>query len=88
MDISKKNVREYRKGNEKLSPKRNWQHRVHKTKTNKTQHRETGNIGYTRRRQTNTQHRETGNIGYTRRRQTNTQHNRYWTPLFGKESHK
>jgi hypothetical protein len=35
MDISKKNVREYRKGNEKLSPKRNWQHRVHKTKTNK-----------------------------------------------------
>jgi hypothetical protein len=36
MDISKKNVREYRKGNEKLSPKRNWQHRVHKTKTNKT----------------------------------------------------
>jgi hypothetical protein len=54
MDISKKNVREYRKGNEKLSPKRNWQHRVHKTKTNKTQHRETGNIGYTRRRQTNT----------------------------------
>jgi hypothetical protein len=52
MDISKKNVREYRKGNEKLSPKRNWQHRVHKTKTNKTQHRETGNIGYTRRRQT------------------------------------
>ena len=25
---------------------------VHKTKTNKTQHRETDNIGYTRRRQT------------------------------------
>ena len=25
---------------------------VHKTKTNKTQHRETGSIGYTRRRQT------------------------------------
>ena len=68
MDISKKNVREYRKGNEKLSPKRNWQHRIHKTKTNKTQHRETGNIGYTKTNKT--KHRETGNIGYTRRRQT------------------
>jgi hypothetical protein len=31
---------------------RNWQHVVHKTKTNKTQHRETGNMWYTRRRQT------------------------------------
>jgi hypothetical protein len=32
---------------------RNWQHWVNKTKTNKTKHsRETGNIGYTRRRQT------------------------------------
>ena len=27
---------------------RNWQYRVHKMKKNKTQHRETGNIGYTR----------------------------------------
>ena len=63
MDISKKNVREYRKGNEKLSPKRNWQHRIHKTKTNKTKHRETGNIGYTRRRQTKQTHNTIG-IGH------------------------
>ena len=27
---------------------KNWGHRVQKTKTNKTQHRETGNIGYKR----------------------------------------
>ena len=62
MDISKKNVREYRKGNEKLSPKRNWQHRVHKTKklaTQGTQDEETGNIGYTRRRQTKQTHNTT-----------------------------
>ena len=37
--------------------------------------RETGNIGYTRRRQTKQKHRETGNIGYTRRRQTKQTHN-------------
>ena len=47
MDISKKNVREYRKGNEKLSPQ-----------------------------------------GTQDEDKQNTQHNRYWTPLFGKESHK
>ena len=35
------------------------------------QFRETGNIGYTRRRKTKQkQFRETGNIGYTRRRKT------------------
>jgi hypothetical protein len=28
--------REYRRGNQKLTIQRNWQHRVHKTKTNKT----------------------------------------------------
>jgi ribosomal protein L3 len=52
---------------------RNWQYRVHKTKTRKQkQSRETGNIGYTRRRQRKqNQSRETGNIGYTRRRQEN-----------------
>ena len=34
------NVREYRRGNQKLTIQRNWQHGVHKTKKNKikTQH--------------------------------------------------
>jgi len=34
------NVREYRKGNQKWTIQKNWQHRVHKTKDNKkrTQH--------------------------------------------------
>ena len=42
----------------------------------KGQSRETGNIGYTRRRQTKQkQFRETGNIGYTRRRKTKQKHN-------------
>jgi hypothetical protein len=41
---------------------------VHKMKKNKKKKsRETGNIGYTRRRKTKEkQSRETGNIGYTR----------------------
>jgi hypothetical protein len=49
------------------------------------QSRETGNIGYTRRRQTNVreyrrdtqngQSRETGNIGYTRRRKIRLNYN-------------
>ena len=39
------------------------------------QSRETGNIGYTRRRQTKQKHRETGNTGYTRRRKTKQKHN-------------
>jgi hypothetical protein len=30
------NVREYRRGNQQLTIQRNWQHRVHKTKKNKT----------------------------------------------------
>ena len=30
------NTREYRRGNQKWTIQRNWQHRVHKTKTNKT----------------------------------------------------
>jgi len=30
------NVREYRRGNKKMTIQRNWQHRAHKTKTNKT----------------------------------------------------
>jgi hypothetical protein len=29
------NVREYQRGNQKWTIQRNWQHRVHKTKTNK-----------------------------------------------------
>jgi L-asparagine transporter-like permease len=37
--------------------------RVHKTKKNKTQHRETDNIGYTRQRKTK-HNTETDNIGY------------------------
>ena len=40
------------------------------------QSRETGNIGYARRRQTKQkQSRETGNIGYARRRQTKQKRN-------------
>jgi hypothetical protein len=31
------NVREYRRGNQKWTIQRTWQHRVHKTKTNKTE---------------------------------------------------
>jgi len=30
------NVREYRRGNQKRTIQRNWQHRVYKTKKNKT----------------------------------------------------
>jgi hypothetical protein len=30
------NVREYRRGNQKRTIQRNWQHRVHNTKKNKT----------------------------------------------------
>jgi len=30
------NVREYRRGNQERTIQRNWQHRVHKTKKNKT----------------------------------------------------
>jgi ABC-type transport system involved in Fe-S cluster assembly fused permease/ATPase subunit len=37
-----------------ITIQRNWQHRVHKTKQNTTQSRETDNIGYTR--QNKTQH--------------------------------
>ena len=59
----KHDVREYRKGNKMWTLQRNWQHRVHKTKTNITlenteraikcgHYRETGNIGYIRKRQT------------------------------------
>ena len=59
----KHNVREYGKGNQKWTLQRNWRHRVNKKKTNitlenteraiKSRHyRETGNIGYTRQRQT------------------------------------
>ena len=33
---TKINVREYRCGNQKWTIQRNWQHRVHKTKKNKT----------------------------------------------------
>ena len=33
------NVREYRRGNQKLTIKRNWQHMVHKTKKNKAKHK-------------------------------------------------
>jgi hypothetical protein len=34
--VKKINVREYRRGNQKWKIQRNWQNRVHKTKTNKT----------------------------------------------------
>jgi hypothetical protein len=32
------NIREYRRGNKKWPIQRNWQHRVQKTKTNKSKH--------------------------------------------------
>ena len=47
-----RNVIENQRGNPEWTIQRNWQHWVHKTTTNK-QSRDTGNIGYTRRRQTN-----------------------------------
>ena len=49
----KVNVREYRMGNQRWSNQRNWQHRVHKTKTNQanTQHKVWDTTMY---RQTNT----------------------------------
>jgi hypothetical protein len=49
------NVRENQRGNKEWTIQRNWQHWVHKTQdedkqNNKTQHRDTGNIGHTRHR--------------------------------------
>jgi hypothetical protein len=41
-------------------------------KTNKTQHRDTGNTGH-RTKTNKTQHRDTGNTGHTRHRTKNTQ---------------
>jgi hypothetical protein len=58
------NVREYRRGTQKWTIQGNWQHRVYKRKTNKTgKSRETGNIGYTRGRQTK-QRRNTICVGH------------------------
>ena len=57
------NVREYRKDNQNWTLQRNWQHRVHKTKTNIT-------LENTERAIRSGHYRETGNIGYTRQRQT------------------
>jgi hypothetical protein len=62
-DKDKHNVREYRKGNQKWTLQRNWQHRVHKTKTNIT-------LENTERAIKSGHYRESGNIGYTRQRQT------------------
>ena len=46
-------------------------------KTKQKQSRETGNIGYTRRRKTKQkQSRETGNIGYTTQRKTKQKQSR------------
>ena len=59
----KHNVREYRKGNQMWTLQRNWQHRVHKKKTNIT-------LENTERAIKSGHYRETGNIGYTRKRQT------------------
>ena len=59
----KHDVREYRKGNQKWTLQRNWQHRVHKKKTNIT-------LENTERAIKSGHYRETGNIGYTRKRQT------------------
>ena len=50
--------------------------------------RETGNIGYTRRRQTKHNTEKLATQGTQDEDKQNTQHNRYWTPIFGKESHK
>ena len=62
-DKDKHNVREYRKGNQKWILQRNWQHRVHKKKTNIT-------LENTKRAIKSGYYRETGNIGYTIKRQT------------------
>ena len=90
------NVREYRRGTQTWTIQRNWQHRVHKTKTNKCQRISKGhsqmdnpeklatqgtqgedkqmleNIEGTL---NNGQSRETGNIGYTRRRKIRLNYN-------------
>jgi hypothetical protein len=39
-------VREYLRGDQKLTIKRNWQHRVHKTKTSKTKHNTTQQVTF------------------------------------------
>jgi hypothetical protein len=62
-DKGKHNIGEYRKGNQKWTLQRNWQHRVDKTKTNIT-------LKNTERAIKSGHYRETGNIGYTRKRQT------------------
>jgi hypothetical protein len=36
--VQKKNVREYRRGNQKWTIHRNWQHRVHKTQDKQNKH--------------------------------------------------
>jgi hypothetical protein len=51
------------KGNQTWILQRNWQHRVHKKKTNIT-------LENTERAIKSGHYRETGNIGYTRKRQT------------------
>jgi hypothetical protein len=62
-DKDKHNVREYRKGNQKWTLQRNWQHRVQKTKTNIT-------LENTERSIKSGHYRETGNIGYITQIQT------------------
>ena len=62
------NVREYRRGNQKRTIQRNWQHRIHKAKKN------TEKLA-TQDTQGEEKHRETGNIGYTRRRKAKQTHN-------------
>ena len=67
--ISLINVREYRKGNQKWTIQRNWQHKVHKTKKLSTQ----GTQDEEKQNKNNPE--KPGNTGYTRRRKTKTQHN-------------
>ena len=74
-------VREYRRDNPEKQAKQDTQdddkQRVHKTKTNKTQHRETGKIGYTRRRQI-----KQNRIHKTKTNKAKSQHNMHWTPTY------
>jgi hypothetical protein len=59
------NVREYRRCNQNRTIQRNWQHWVHKTKKNKTQHNpeKLATLGtQDKGKQNTTQPRETGNI--------------------------
>jgi hypothetical protein len=54
------NVREHRRGNQKRKIQRNWQHRVHKMKKNKTKHNTTCDGHHYMQSNTNNKNKTTG----------------------------